>query len=109
MIRAVWFLLLLALISLCAALVAESAGTASLKWLGYQIEASIGVLFSVVIISSLLLAIIFRSGSLLLRAPKRVRHARREWRRRRGYKALTQGMLAVAAGDATSTSGCAAG
>ena len=101
MIRAVWFLSVLALVSFGAALVADTPGKVSLKWLGYHIEASIGILLAVVIITSLLLAIIFRSWSFLRRAPKRVDHARREWRRRRGYKALTQGMLAVAAGDAT--------
>lgn len=101
MFRAVWFLVLLSFVSLGAALVAESPGKVSLKWLGYQIEASVGILLTVVIISSLVLATILRVLSFMRRVPRRARHARQEWRRRRGYKALTQGMLAVAAGDAT--------
>ena len=100
MLRAIWFLLFLALISLGAALIADTPGKASLQWFGYRIETSIGILVSIAIFSSFLLAIIFRIISFVRRAPRRVRYARREWRRRRGYKALTQGMLAVAAGDA---------
>ena len=100
MLRAVWFIILLALVSLGAALIADTPGTVSLRWLGYQIEASIGILFSGAIITSLILATTFSILSFIRRAPKRARNARRDWRRGRGYKALTQGMLAVAAGDA---------
>lgn len=99
MLRTVWFIILLALVSLGAALIADTPGTVSLRWLGYQIEASIGILFSGAIISSLILATTFSILSFIRRAPKRARNARRDWRRGRGYKALTQGMLAVAAGD----------
>src|SRR5690606_2418682 len=36
----------------------------------------------------------------LVTAPRRITHARASTRRRQGYRALTQGMVAVAAGDA---------
>ena len=100
MIRAVWFLILLALISLGAALVADNPGTVSLQWLGYKVDTSMGVLFSGVFVVSLCLAIIFRVWFFFRNAPKRIGKVRRDWRRERGYKALTQGMVAVAAGDA---------
>ena len=100
MLRAIWFLLFLALVCLGAALIADTPGKASLQWFGYRVETSIGILVSVAVLSSVILAIIFRIISFIRRAPRRVGYARREWRQRRGYKALTQGMLAVAAGDA---------
>ncbi len=100
MIRAVWFLLLLALISLGAALVADNPGVVSLEWLGYKVDTSIGVLFAGIFLVSICLAVVFRIWFFIRNAPKRVGKARRDWRRQRGYKALTQGMVAVAAGDA---------
>ena len=100
MLRAVWFLFLLALFSLGAAIIADRPGEVSLLWIGYQIETSVGILLTVAIVTSVILAIFFRTLSLIRRAPRRLAYSRREWRRRRGYKALTQGMLAVAAGDA---------
>ena len=101
MIKAVWFLIVLALLTVAAALIAESPGAVSLNWLGYQVETSVGVLIAAVTILSVLLATIFRIWSFIRRSPGRVVRSRREWRRRRGYKALTQGMVAVAAGDGT--------
>ncbi len=98
MIRAVWFLILLALISLGAAVVADNPGAVSLQWLGYKVDTSIGVLFAGVFVISICLAIIFRVWFFFRNVPKRIGKVRREWRRERGYKALTQGMVAVAAG-----------
>ena len=100
MVRAVWFLILLALISLGAALVADHPGAVSLEWLGYKVDTSIGVLLAAVLLLSVCLSVVFRIWFFIRNAPKRVGKARRDWRRNRGYKALTQGMVAVAAGDA---------
>ena len=46
MFRAFWFLLMLAAVSLGAALLADNPGQMSMQWLGYKIEASIGILFA---------------------------------------------------------------
>ena len=100
MFRAFWFLLLLATLSLGAALLADNPGHVALQWVGYKIETSIGLLFTVVLISSFFLATAIRIWSFFRRAPRRIGRARQDWRRQRGYKALTQGMVAVAAGDA---------
>jgi len=100
MLRAFWFLILLAVISLAAALLADNPGQMSIRWLGYEVESSVGMLFTAVFVLSLLLASALRIWSFFRRAPKRLGRARQDWRRQRGYKALTQGMVAVAAGDA---------
>ena len=100
MFRAFWFLLLLAAFSLGAALLADNPGQMSMQWLGYKIETSVGILFAALFVLSFLLASALRIWSFLRRAPRRIDRARQDWRRQRGYKALTQGMVAVAAGDA---------
>ena len=100
MFRAFWFLLLLAALSLGAALLADNPGQMSMQWLGYKIETSVGVLFAALFVLSFLLASVIRIWSFFRRAPRRIGRARQDWRRQRGYKALTQGMVAVAAGDA---------
>ena len=100
MFRAVWFLVLLALLSFSAAVIADRPGKVSLLWFGYHIETSVGILLTCTLICGLIFAIFLRTLSFIRRAPRRIGYARREWRRRRGYRALTQGMLAVAAGDA---------
>ena len=100
MFRAFWFLLLLAAFSLGAALLADNPGQMSMQWLGYKIETSVGILFAALFVFSFLLASALRIWSFLRRAPRRIDRARQDWRRQRGYKALTQGMVAVAAGDA---------
>ncbi|MBO33424.1 MAG: heme biosynthesis protein HemY [Rhodospirillaceae bacterium] len=100
MIRAFWFLTVIALISLGGALVADNPGAVSLDWLGYHIDMSIGFMIFAVLILALLLATIFRIWSFFRKAPRRLGRVNRNWRRRRGYKALTQGMFAIAAGDA---------
>jgi HemY protein len=100
MIKAVLFFILLALICLAAVVVADNPGAVSLKWLGYKIETSIGALFAGILLLSMCLTIIYRIWFVIRSAPKRLVKTRRDWRRERGYKALTQGMVAVAAGDA---------
>lgn len=100
MIRALWFLIVLAAIAWGAALIADSPGAVTLDWLGYRIETSTAVLVAVVLIFSIILMLVYRVWIAVRRAPRRLVEARRERRQRRGYRALTQGMVAVAAGDA---------
>ena len=50
MIRAIWFLILIALVSSIAAIVTDNPGTVSLNWLGYKVDTSIGVLLSVILL-----------------------------------------------------------
>lgn len=100
MIRAIWYLLFLALIVWGAAVIADQPGDVRLDWLGYRVETSTSVLVTTVILISVILAVFYRMWVALRRAPRRIILVRSDWRRRRGYKALTQGMVAIAAGDA---------
>jgi HemY protein len=100
MIRAIWFLILIALVSLAAVLVTDNPGAVSMYWLGYKVDTSVGVLLSGVLFVSICLTIVFRIWFFIRNTPKRLGKVHLDWRRKRGYRALTQGMVAVAAGDA---------
>ncbi len=100
MVRSILFLVALAVLIWGAVWVAERPSQVSVEWIGYRVETSVGFLFAFILALSVLLAVVYRVWAIFSSAPRRLRRARREWRRRRGYKALTQGMVAVAAGDA---------
>ncbi len=100
MVRSILFLAALAFFIWGAVWIADKPSQVSIDWIGYKIETSIGFLFAAIFGLAVMLAIVFRVWAILRSSPRRFGRARREWRRRRGYKALTQGMVAVAAGDA---------
>ena len=96
------FYMIVSLAAVVAAAVwfSDRPGNVSIEWQGWLIEMSVGrfVLSAAFVIWLALAAIgILR---VLRRAPGRFREGRRTSRRERGYRALTHGMVAVAAGDA---------
>ncbi|PCJ58947.1 MAG: heme biosynthesis protein HemY, partial [Rhodospirillaceae bacterium] len=99
MIRAFAFFLLLAGVAVFAAWLVEHPGTVRITFADYRLHASIGFLGVAVLL--LVLAAVFadRLWRYLITAPHRIAVTFRENRRRRGYRALTQGLVAVAAGD----------
>ena len=93
------FLVALAAVAAAAAWLGERPGDVSIRWQGWLIEMSISrfALASVAAVGgALLVAGVVRAVG---GAPGRYRAGRRAARRERGYRALTQGMVAVAAGD----------
>ncbi len=99
MLRALWFIFLLALLAAVTMWLADNPGQVSLDWQGYLIETSAAVLFSAIVAVAILSALLYRFWIFLRGVPAGVSRHRREGRRRRGYLALTRGMVAVAAGD----------
>jgi HemY protein len=77
----------------------DRPGAVSIEWQGWLIEMSVGrfVLATAIVLAAALIAIGF--FRVVGRAPGRIRGSLRTSRRERGYRALTQGMVAVAAGD----------
>ncbi len=98
--RTLLYFLKLAVVVGIAVWVAERPGTVTLKWLNWELHSTVGVLILAVAVAATIAALIYRLWRLTLRSPRDYlrRHAAR--RRERGYHALTQGMVAVAAGDA---------
>jgi HemY protein len=99
MLRALRFLVLLALVVGAVLWLTDSPGTISAEWRGYRIETSAALLVAVMALIAAASALIYRGWVILRHTPGNIAAAWRERRRRRGYEALTRGMVAVAAGD----------
>ena len=100
MIRTIAFLLVAALAVLGAVWFADRPGTVTLAWQGWQVETSVAMLVLAAALLAVISAVLYRLWRALRRAPHALAAAHHRARRERGYKALTQGMVAVAAGDA---------
>ncbi len=69
-------------------------------WPGYRIDTSIGILVLAVALVAALFALLYRFWGGIRRAPRNLGRSLQRNRKQRGYRALTQGMVAVAAGEA---------
>jgi HemY protein len=99
--RALWFCLKVAVLVAIAWYVAEKQpGQVSLEWWGYRVDTSVGVLLLAAGLLAVVAAILYRSWGGLRHVPRDLGRAVQSNRQKRGYRALTQGMVAVAAGEA---------
>ena len=96
----IWFALA-AVVMLAAVWLAEQPGVVTAEFRGWRLDTSVGALM-VTIVVLMLLGV---GGWLIYRwimgAPGALMEGWFDSRRRRGYRALTQGLAAVAAGDGT--------
>lgn len=99
MIRALWIALQLAVLVAVGLWFVDHPGTVSIEWMGWGIEAHVGVVLALAIAVPAALLWVLRFPLRLSRAPRRFREAQARRKRERGYRALTRGMVAVAAGD----------
>lgn len=99
MLRALAYVVSLVVLVGLAVWLADHPGNVSLEWQGWRIDTSMAVLAFAVALIAAVTAVLYRIWLFVRRAPGRMTGARREGRRRRGYLALTRGMVAVAAGD----------
>jgi HemY protein len=86
---------------------ADHPGQVEIVWQGWQVETSVGVLAAAAVLAGLAIALLYWLVSLILGSPRAFLRHRRERRRRAGYRALTRGMVAVAAGDPHEAQRCA--
>jgi len=99
MLRALWFMVLLGALALAAMWLADNPGRVNLEWQGYVVETSAAVLVVGIASVGFLSALLYRFWVFIRGVPAGIARFRREGRRRRGYLALSRGMVAVAAGD----------
>ena len=100
MIRVLVFLVAAGLLALGVVWLADRPGQIAITWLGYRADTSVMVAVVAIIalaIATILLWSLFR---FLLRSPKLFSLAVRERKRRRGYDAVSRGLIAIGAGDA---------
>ena len=100
MTRALWLFVQIAVVVGLAVALALYPGRIAIDWQGWRIDTTVGVLVLIIVVLLVLAVVISRFWGAIRRAPGRFLESRRINRRQRGYKALTQGMVAVAAGDA---------
>ena len=100
MARVLLYCLQVALLVALAYWLAERPGEVSIAWLGHRLDTSVGLLLVAVAGLAVAAALVYRLWRFLYRAPRSAGRALETGRRRRGYKALTQGLVAVAAGEA---------
>jgi HemY protein len=99
MIRALVFIVFLALLAVGLGWLADRPGTIALTWEGWQVRTSLmtaAIVLLVGMVVGLLVLALLRS---LLRAPESMSMFFRTRRRSRGFNAVTQGMIAVGSGD----------
>ncbi len=99
MIRALWFLAKTALLIGAVLWVAEQPGTVRVEWLETTITIHVGLfmagLLGIILLSIFIYGVIRGAADL----PARYRHHAKTKAREKGYRALTLGLTAVAAGD----------
>lgn len=100
MLRAIWFLFVLTGLAVVAMWLANDPGQLRLQWRGYVVETSAAMLFAAFVVIAFVATLLSRLWLFLRGVPAGIRRYRQDGRRRRGYLALTRGMVAVAAGDA---------
>ncbi len=101
MLRALWFSLKVAVLVAIAWFLAEKQpGQVSLECWGYRVDTSVGILLLAAGLVAVVVAILYRSWGGIRRAPGNIGRKLKANRQTRGYRALTQGMVAVAAGEA---------
>ncbi len=98
--RAVWCFVQIAAAIVLAMWLADRPGAATIEWQGWRIDTSVGVLAVAVLVVVVVAVAAYRAARFMRRAPGSALAARRSRRQAAGYRALTQGMVALAAGDA---------
>jgi HemY protein len=93
-----WFTVV-TLLMLGAVWLAERPGAVTMQWRGWRLDTSVGVLLASVLLLIVLVAALWLLYRWIIGAPGALLEGWGDSRRRRGYRALTQGLAAVAAGD----------
>ncbi|NKB19983.1 MAG: tetratricopeptide repeat protein [Alphaproteobacteria bacterium] len=99
MIRTIIFVVLAALVVVGAVWLAEHPGSVSFAWGDVRGEIEMPAVFGGLVLFAIVIALLYRVWWSARRVPKAISNSRQRGRHERGYKALTQGMVAVAAGD----------
>ncbi len=98
--RALIYIIEVAVVVALAVWLANRPGSVVVDWQGWRIETSVGILALAVFVVVVLAAGLYGSWRWLRRQPHEIFATRRHRREASGYRALTDGLAAVAAGDA---------
>lgn len=98
--RAFFFLVKLGILGALVAYFVSNPGAVTIQFQGWRADMPVGVLALAILVLAVLLAFGDRIRRGIARLPGRIGDYRRRTRQTKGYKALTQGLVAAAAGDA---------
>lgn len=101
MIRLVFFLALLAALAFGASWIADRPGEISLVWQGWRVDTTIPVALAVIAVVTGVMLALWRLIAFLINSPRLVAALSGRRRREQGWRALTQGLIAIGSGDAT--------
>jgi len=93
-------LIAIGLVVAVAVFFADRPGMISVSWLGWHVDLAVGIAALALLVVMLVLWFVLSLFGRLVRAPKRYAGRRRDQQRLEGYRALTSGLVAIAAGDA---------
>src|SRR5690349_10407003 len=102
MLRVVAFLITAALLALGIAWFADRPGEIAITWLGYRVETSVLVGIFALALLAAFIVIVWSIYRAILRSPDQASLSFRHRRAVKGYLAITRGLIASGAGDATS-------
>ncbi len=97
--RTLWLFAKIAAAVTIAVWLTRHPGMIRVDWQGWRIETSVGVAALVGLVLIAVVALAYAAWRNLKRTPRAIVAARRERRRAAGYRALTEGLVAVAAGN----------
>lgn len=98
--RWIFFLAFLCVVTVGVVWFVQNPGDVTLEWRGWRLDTSIGVMIVAVLLFAGLTAALYRFWRFLRGVPGGISSAMKDRRERKGYTALSSGMVAVAAGDA---------
>ena len=101
MIRVLLFLALVALMAFGVVWFADRPGDVAIVWQGYRIETSVMVALVAVAVVALIAVIVWSIVRTILRSPDLIAMFMSHRRGVRGYLAVSRGLIAVGAGDAS--------
>jgi HemY protein len=99
MLKLILFVIVAAAIAWVGAWLADHPGNVVIDWLDWRIETSLSVLLVATLLLCAATILVFEAGRWLFGLPRRVRERRALARILDGYRALTTGLVAAAAGD----------
>ncbi len=107
MLRVLWFIVVVAALTVAAVWLAEHPGDVTIRaaipgrdWPQVEITTSVGVLVVVIAGTAALFSLVYGSWRWLRAGPRRLVSGQAARRREQGFLALTRGLVAIAAGDA---------
>ncbi len=100
MFKLLWRFVLLVVLALAFAWLADRPGSVSIRWLGREIEMSVVVAVAAALVAIAVLMFLWNIFRRLWRSPTAAREFWRFRKQRKGYEALSKGIIAAGAGDA---------